>query len=50
MSQVIEASAEDDDVKRQIESMLSRSASEQLYQSLLTQLMATADIKYPVAN
>lgn len=46
----IDASAESNEVKGQIEEMLSREMSESAYQALLAQLMANADIKYPSAE
>jgi peptidyl-prolyl cis-trans isomerase D len=50
LSKIIEENEENTDVQQQIESMLSRSASDQLYQALLAELMSTADIKYPANN
>ncbi|GLS90024.1 peptidylprolyl isomerase [Psychromonas marina] len=50
LSKVIDADAVNDEAKTQIETMLTRSSSDETYQSLVTQLMANADIKYPVAD
>tara|TARA_R110001583_G_scaffold16561_15_gene67867 strand:- start:3660 stop:5552 length:1893 start_codon:yes stop_codon:yes gene_type:complete len=49
-SKIIDSSEDNNDIKVQIENMLSRTASDQLYQSLLAELMSTADIKYPAAD
>jgi peptidyl-prolyl cis-trans isomerase D len=50
LSKVIDSSADDKEAKVQIENMLVRSTSDQSYQSLVAQLIATADIKYPVVE
>ena len=50
LSEVIEADASNDEAKAQIETVLTRSSSDQTYQSLVTQLIANADIKYPVSD
>ena len=52
LSKVIEAdsSLENNEFKQQIEQMLARSTSEATYQSLISLLMANAEIKYPAAE
>lgn len=50
LSKIIETSADDQEAKAQIENMLVRSTSDETYQSLVAQLIANADIKYPVAD
>jgi peptidyl-prolyl cis-trans isomerase D len=50
LSKIIETSADDQEAKAQIENMLARSTSDGTYQSLVAQLVANADIKYPVAD
>ena len=50
LSQVIDADAGNDEAKLQMESMLSRSSSDETYQALVAQLIANAEIKYPVVD
>ncbi|WP_022939777.1 SurA N-terminal domain-containing protein [Psychromonas hadalis] len=52
LSKVIEvdASADNSEAKAQIKNMLARSTSDETYQALVAQLIANAEIKYPVAN
>jgi peptidyl-prolyl cis-trans isomerase D len=50
LSKIIDSSADDKEAKAQIENMLVRSTSDQSYQSLVAQLIATATIKYPVVE
>ncbi|MEH6452372.1 MAG: SurA N-terminal domain-containing protein [Psychromonas sp.] len=52
LSEVIEADAslESNEYQLQIEQVLARSTSEATYQSLISLLMANAEIKYPVAE
>ncbi|WP_028865748.1 SurA N-terminal domain-containing protein [Psychromonas aquimarina] len=48
LSQIVEPEAADNQVKEQITQLLERSTSEATYQALVTQLMADAEITYPV--
>ena len=50
LSKVIDSESTEDDVKAQIETMLTRASSEETYQSLIALLTASAEIKYPVAD
>jgi peptidyl-prolyl cis-trans isomerase D len=50
LSQVIDADAANEEAKLQMESMLSRSNSDETYQALVAQLIANAEIKYPVVD
>ena len=50
LSSVIEASSDDADVNSQVENMLVRSASDEIYQSVVAHLLSEADIKYPASN
>ena len=50
LSKVVDAESGDDEAKAQIETLLTRSASDATYQSLIAQLIASAEIKYPVAD
>ncbi|MEI6897288.1 MAG: SurA N-terminal domain-containing protein [Psychromonas sp.] len=49
-SKVLEVEAENEAAKAQIENMLARTISDESYQSLVAQLIANADIKYPVSD
>lgn len=50
LSEIIETNADDNEAKAQIENMLVRSTSDETYQALVAQLIANADIKYPVVD
>lgn len=52
LSKVIEvdASADNDELQTQIKNLLVRSTSDATYQALIAQLIANAEIKYPVVN
>jgi len=49
LSAVVDATT-DEQAVTQIESMLARSMSDESYQALIAQLIANAEIKYPVAE
>lgn len=50
LSQVIDADAGNDEAKLQMENMLNRSSADETYQALVAQLIASAEIKYPVVD